>query len=83
MDKRGPAFTVLGVGITAEQRDAALAVMHQPFVAMQVEGAFMRAGVPRAEGIAMRAADRLIQSERKAGRIKFRAGQWWPTSANV
>lgn len=39
------------------------------FRAFEIEGVVQRAGVPAADGLSMRVADRIIQRERKAGTI--------------
>jgi len=70
-----PAFRVGSVGITAEQRDAGIAAMHGRFRAWDVRGALTRAGVPY-EALD-RAADRLLQAERRAGRIRAINNRNW------
>ena len=73
------AYTVQGRPITVAQRDAGLAAMAGTFRAGKIASAMARAGVidlPGQSYTAERAADRLIQFERKAGRIRFHAGLW-------
>jgi hypothetical protein len=60
---------VRGYELTDEQITAGVAAMRDTFVMMDIVGALSRAGVPTAHWIANRAADRLLQNERKAGRI--------------
>lgn len=75
-----------GNTITEEQERAALARMSSAFVFSDIEKAFIEAGVPELQRvgvsnkhIAGRAADRLIQRERKAGNIQLGAkSQWLP-----
>ena len=68
-----------GIEITEEQVAAGLAVMARPFKAMELEGALRRAGVPE-EANPSRVADKLLQRERKAGRIRFTSNRWEPVS---
>lgn len=68
-----PAFTVQGHPVTAEQRDAGLAAMRGRFARGMVAGALLDAGVPFS--VTYRAADRLLQSERRAGRIRVVKGR--------
>lgn len=70
-----------GVTITPEQEAAAIARMREgPFVSRNIEGALTRAGVVDVDRfpVVMRTADKLLQRERKAGRIRFEAGRWLP-----
>jgi hypothetical protein len=60
---------VYGVEITEEQIAAGIAAMAGDFTILKVQIALQRAGVPRDGAVASRAADRLLQRERKAGRI--------------
>lgn len=74
---------VYGVEITEKQQHAALVVMrrHRIFIAKQVQEALIVAGVPKTShrnSIAIRAADKLIQRERKAGWIIYHRGLWYP-----
>lgn len=84
------AFTVSGIGITVAQRDAGLAAMRGQFRAIDIAGALLRAGVPQKndeytsyprplsmDWIPERAADRLLQAERKAGRIRAVNNKNW------
>lgn len=92
MSETSIAFTVCGVGITARQRDVGLAAMRGRFRAMDVAGALLKAGVPQrdprvywprpasAEYIPERAADRLLQAKRKAGRIRPITNRLWERS---
>jgi hypothetical protein len=54
---------------------AGLTAMKGQFTALNVEGALCRAGCPDG-AIPSRVADKLLQRERKAGRIKFENGKW-------
>lgn len=72
------AFTVHGFGITVEQRDKALAAMTGTFSGNDVGRVLAKAGVKDLPGEAYtvgRAVDRLLQSERKAGRIRVAKGK--------
>lgn len=78
----GVAFYVQGRAITAEQRDAGIAAMRGTFRAHDVRFALARAGVedePGKEwaGTVSRAADRLMQAERKAGRVRAINNKVW------
>lgn len=87
------AFRVLDVSISAEQRDAGIAVMVGMFYNHDVAGALSRAGVPRetmldvpafrrpvaASYVCQEAANRLLQSERKRGNIRFANKVWQRT----
>ena len=81
VEGRTIAFTVQGVGVTAEQRAAGIAAMTGSFTKNDVRNALIRAGVPvdmpHADYIADRAADRLCQAERKAGRIRAINNKNW------
>lgn len=81
------AFTVHGYQITTEQRDAGLAAMAGEFCKDGIAFELSQAGVPwmgfigdvgnsRIVYACKVAADRLMQSERKAGRIKC-VGRGW------
>lgn len=77
-------MNVHGVEITAEQIDKAnQRMMEGPFTAYQIIVTLERAGVPDKGDVAMRAADRLIQKARKAGKIEFRDKQWNPVAVNA
>lgn len=68
---------VKGVEITEAQIEAIMASMCKRFRASDVIAAAEAAGVEKGE-IAMRAADRLIQKQRKANRIRIIAsGPYW------
>jgi hypothetical protein len=75
------AFSVQGVPITAAQRDAGIAAMMGQFKASDVRRALRLAGVPdRTEAYSYlieRVADRLMQAERKAGRIRAINNKTW------
>lgn len=66
---------VYGKEVTQEQIAAGLAAMTGEFTVSDVEDALERAGCE----YEMRAADRLLQKERKAGRIKFGPDGKWRT----
>jgi hypothetical protein len=68
---------VYGIEITTAQRDAGRAAMRGEFRMTQVVDALMCAGVPDGNFVAARAADRLLQSERKAGRIRAVNNKLW------
>lgn len=59
---------VYGTEISAAQISCALAAMSGTFTMKDVERALIHAGVPEPD-CSTRAADRLLQRERKAGRI--------------
>jgi len=68
---------VQGYEVTPEIENACLSAMQGEFRALQIAQAAIRAGVPdRGSSIPDRVADRLLQRERKAGRIK-RVGNRW------
>lgn len=78
-------MNVHGVDITDAQIIACMAAMKGSFTAGDVEKAAIAAGVPAqavppgrysAEPVAMRLVDRLLQQERRRGRIAFKAGRW-------
>ena len=54
---------------------AGLTAMKGQFTALNVEGALCRAGCPDGD-IPSRVADKSLQREHKAGRIKFENGKW-------
>ena len=79
---------VYGVLVPTEALDAVRAWMQaksELFTASEVTVQMIAAGVPRhlatmrrnGEPVAYRAADRLIQAERKAGRIAYTSGFWF------
>jgi hypothetical protein len=63
-----------GVTITDDQRAAAIGAMVGTFGFGSILSALGCAGVPY--DAAYRGADRLLQQERKAGRIRFERGKW-------
>lgn len=68
---------IKGVDITEAQSQAILASMQTRFRASDVIAAAEAAGVEKGE-IAMRAADRLIQKQRKAKKIRLvGSGPYW------
>lgn len=74
-------MTVYGVEVTDEQQAAGVAAMSGSFTMMDVLGALAQAGVPARRGVAARAADRLLQRERKAGRIRAVNNKNWQAVA--
>lgn len=68
---------VFGCEITKEQLERGIARMTGDFGKNDIAGALARAGVPTAKWIADRAADRLLQAERKAGRIYAINNRTW------
>jgi len=76
-----PDFCVYGQTIGEQLQAALLARMKAgPFKASDIEAEACRLGVPRltdwSESVAMRAADRIIQRERKAGNIRLLKPHW-------
>lgn len=72
------AFTVHGFNVTVAQRDAGLAAMQGTFTGNDVGRALVNAGVEDLPGQSYtvgRAADRMLQAERKAGRIRVAKGK--------
>lgn len=70
-------MNVKGIEITEEQVAAMSVVMTERFRSADLIAAAEHAGVPKGE-IAMRAADRLIQQQRKAGKIQIiKSGPYW------
>lgn len=72
---------VYGYAITAAIQATLLARMQQgPFVAGDIEAEACRLGVPQysptREPVAMRAADRIIQREKRAGNLVFERPLW-------
>ncbi len=79
------AFHVQGRAITAEQRDAGIAAMRGTFRADAVRRALARAGVddePGRQWTVERAANRLMQAERKAGRIRAINNKVWEETSH-
>ncbi|WP_338924515.1 hypothetical protein V0M98_33410 (plasmid) [Pseudomonas silesiensis] len=69
---------VKGIEVTDAQISAMIDAMASHFRASDVEAAAIKAGVPDADMIALRAADRLIQQRRKKGLIKIVGkGPYW------
>ena len=68
---------VHGVEITDEQIAAGLAAMSGEFRFSDVQAALIRAGVAYDGDVSMRAADRLLQRERKADRITAVSSKLW------
>lgn len=67
-----------GVEITEQQVTAMLEAMGERFRASDLIAAAEAAGVIAKDGVAMRAADRLLQRERKAQRIRIiESGPYW------
>lgn len=74
------AFFVQGRGITVAQRDAGIAAMQGQFKAWDVRHAMARAGVddePGQQYTLERAADRLMQAERRRGNIRAINNKNW------
>lgn len=81
-------FVVEGYEVPAEIEDAALREIGSRvgFQASEIVAFLLKAGVPirsvdpkfGPSGPANRIADRLLQRERRAGRIEFRKGVWHP-----
>lgn len=78
-------MNVYGVEITEAQVSSCMAVMQGSFTAGEVEKAAIAAGVPAlavppggytAALVAMRLVDRLLQKQKRQGRIAFKAGRW-------
>jgi hypothetical protein len=63
-------MNIYGVKISEEQINAAVRSMRGTFTMVDVIHALCRAGVAAEGPVAARAADRLLQRERKAGRIR-------------
>lgn len=77
-------MNVHGVEITEDQIEQAhRRMMEAPFTANQIIATLERAGVPDKGDVAMRAADRLIQKARKAGKVEFRDRQWNPVTVSA
>lgn len=75
-------MVVNGVAITAEQIEAGKARMKTgPFTFLDVQSALQKAGVPEANSVAYRAADRLMQIQRMAGLIVFKSKVWTPCAS--
>lgn len=74
-------MNVHGFEITEEQQNACILAMNKRFNASDIELVAIQAGVPRfhdGNGIAYRVADRIIQRQRKAGKIKKDGRNWLP-----
>ena len=79
-------MNVYGIKITKEQIHAGLLAIRGEFASNDIERALADAGVPRSikntyapyidNQVLHRAADRLLQRERKKGRIAFAGGVW-------
>jgi hypothetical protein len=68
-------MTINGHTLTAEQEAAMIAAMTGTFTMYVVQRAAAETGVP--DNCNMRSADRILQRERKAGRIKHvGVGKW-------
>ena len=75
---------IYGIEITEQQQNACLGAMNGKFKSADIEKAAIVAGCPkfcnvgrvRPEYFANRVADRLLQRERAAGRIKFNGIHW-------
>lgn len=76
-------MVVNGVEITPEQIEAGKARMMKggSFTFFDVQCALRDAGVTEANSVAYRAADRLVQKQRKAGLVHFKSKVWMPASA--
>lgn len=73
---------VNGVEITEKQIEAGKARMMTggAFTFFDIQCALRNAGVPDENSVAYRAADRLVQKQRKAGLVKFEKKVWTPCS---
>ena len=74
-------MNVHGFKITDEQQNACILAMKKRFKASDIELVAILAGVPRyhdRDGIAHRVADRIIQRQRKDGKIKRDGNHWLP-----
>jgi len=71
-------ITCRGYTLPADVEAGALAFMRQssPFRALDLFHALRRLGVPEANDVAYRLADRLLQRERKRGSLEVRAAAW-------
>lgn len=69
---------VNGIAIDQKIIDACIERMQEnDFRSMDIEGICTRMGLDYKSGTAMRTADRIIQKERKAGRIALSHGRYW------
>lgn len=68
---------IKGHEVTARQQQAARDVMRGEFNAHDVRNALARAGVPTEGYVVERVADRIMQQERKAGRVEAVHGRTW------
>lgn len=78
------AFHVQGRAVTVEQREAGLAAMVGEFQAVDVRAALARAGVEDEPGQSYtveRAADRLMQPQRRCGCIRAVTNKLWRSVA--
>jgi hypothetical protein len=73
---------VYGVEVTEDQLRAGVAAMIGEFRMSDVLNALTAAGVSYPRGVAGRAADRLLQRERKAGRIVAVNNKLWRATAD-
>ena len=74
---------VKGYEVSDQQKEAALSFLSSMdvFRAMQLELALEKTGVPKDNGVVIRAADRIIQRLRKAGKVRIiNSGPWWEKS---
>ena len=72
-------MNVRGIEITQEQIDVAVSRMKSvEFSFFEIVKLLEKAGVPGADGVSDRAADRLIQRERKAGNVRYIGKSWFP-----
>jgi hypothetical protein len=74
---------VHGIEITPEQIALGLRAMNCEFRTLDVQRALESSGVPATVGdgwlltyISNRAADRMVQSQKRAGLIAFKKGKW-------
>ncbi len=74
-------MNVLGTVISEQQIAAGNAAMVGQFRLSDVVHALTRAGVPHDNYVAGRAADRLLQKARKAGRISAVTNKLWRSTA--
>ena len=69
---------VLGRKIPQSVVNACVARMSKTFYAANIEQVAWELGISVTDGVSMRLADRLIQREKKAGRIRRVGGKWEP-----
>lgn len=69
---------VQGTEISEDIIEQALAALPSgnSFIAIELITRLLRLGVPAENDVAMRCADRVLQRERKAGRIEFGDSYW-------